>query len=315
VPRLQLDPTTPLPFDIDPTLTHVLYRDIEDCADQITRSFLDATTISGPTLVERIQSSCGEQIFRVEWTMVAGNPAALGPIERLATAVWAETGDPFAPLVSDYALAYGVQSGRVEGTINDADTLCNTTSQPAVLSVFDPCCPGFITPPSVPYIADSCFDRPTTYERTWIQIPKDYAPEIEDGLLSITLTNDGHNKRGLRIRVYPDPIGSGYNGIEECDFCDEFFITFIPANAVWRLDGDNRRVTTRPAGGTQEIVSSASVRGRAGGPFAYPIMQCNTGYVIVVDVPAQYVENCGTDCIGMDQGSTWIDVTMRRSTL
>jgi hypothetical protein len=315
VPRLNLDPATPLPFTIDPTLSHVLYRNVEECADQITRSFLDTTTISGPTLVERIESSCGEQIFRVEWTMVAGNPAAFGPIEHLATAVWAETARPQAPIAADYRLAYGVSASRVGGTVNDIDTLCATPVQPPVLSVFDPCCPGFLKPPSLPYIADSCFDRATTYERSWVQIPKDYAPEVEDGVLSITLTNDGHNKRGLRIRIYPDPLGNGYQGIEECDFCDEFFVTYIPANAVWRLDGDTRRVTTRPAGGAQAIVSSASVRGRNGGPFSYPVMQCNTGYLLVVDVPSQYVEDCGTDCKGDEQGSVWVDVTMRRSSL
>lgn len=315
VPRLRLDPATPRPFDIAPVLAHARYKSAQECLDEITRSFLDVTTIEGPTVVDVYESSCGERYYKVEWTMVAGNPAMLGPIVPFVDRMSSDTAGALGKYKDEFHLAYRVNTGIVLDPINDDDTACATTASPAILDVFDPCCTGLLAPPTVPYIEDSCFDRPTTYHRTWIQIPADYAPQTEDGLLSMEVLNDGQNKRGLRIRVYPDPIANGYAGLVECDFCDEFFITYIPANATWRLDGPTRRVTTQPSGRMQQIISSASVRGRDGGPFDFPAMQCNTGYLITVDVPDQYAENCGKDCAGQPQGDVWVSVSMRRSSV
>lgn len=313
VPRLIADPALPNAFEIAPVLSHAKYKTAQECLDEITRSFLDVTTIEGPTVVDVFESSCGERYYKVEWTMVAGNPAMLGPIVPFVTRMHSDTGGGMVPYAAEFATAYQVTTGLVVDPVNDVDTRCLTTEASATLNVFDPCCPGFLAPPTLPYIADTCFDRPTTYHRSWVQIPKDYAPEIEDGLLSMEVLNDNHSKRGLRIRVYPDPIGSGISGISECDFCDEFFITYIPPNATWRLDGPSRRVTTQPTGRMQQIVSSASVRGRDGGPFDFPAMQCNTGFLIAVDVPDQYPENCGNDCAGQTQGDVWVSVSMRRA--
>jgi hypothetical protein len=314
------------PFTIDPALNHPKFATTEECADQLLRSYNDVTCIEGPTVVDKIGLSCGEFIYKVEWTLMAANPMILGPTTHFVTAMNAATGAGLAPLATDFLLAPGVAVGVVEDPVINEFTDCDASDPSSPLAVFDPCCPGYKSPPSPPFIADTCLDLPTMYDRSWIQIPKDYAPAIEDGLMSITITNDSHNKRGLRIRVYPDPIGTGYQqGVtvvgdkivttpEECDFCDEFFITYIPANAVWRLDGPNRRITTQPAGVTKQIISSASVRGRSGGPFSFPVMSCNMGYLIVVDVPTAYIENCGADCIGFTQGTCWVDVTMRRAT-
>lgn len=314
-PRLNVDPATPNPFSIDPMLAHSKYQSIEECAGALTKSYLDVTTISGPTVVEEIATSCGEKLLRVEWTMVAGNPMILGPEEPLIAGMYSETAGPQAPLEQRWFKAYGVQTGIVEDTVLDSQTACDLAVAPALIGVFDPCCTGFLAPPAVPAIEDSCFLRPTSYNRSWVTIPKNYAPEVEDGLLSITITNDASTKRGLRVRVYPDPVEHGYAGISECDFCDEFFITYIPAGATWRLDGPNTLVTTQPAGTSAKIVSSASVRGRAGGPFQFPVTQCNTGYVVVVDTPTVYMENCGADCLGFPQGDLWVDVTMRRASM
>ena len=323
-PRLLIEQGNP--FTIDPRLNHPKFRTTEECADQLLRSYNDVTTIEGPTVVEKIGLACGEYIYKVEWTMMAANPMILGPTEKFAEGVWSATGGSLSPRENDFALAPGVAVGVVADPVVNEQTDCEVDDT-SPLAVFDPCCPGFALPPSPPFIKDLCLDQPSAYDRTWIQIPKDYAPAIEDGLMSITITNDNHNKRGLRVRVYPDPIAVGYQqgvvneaGVikttpEECDFCDEFFITYIPANAVWRLDGPNRRITTQPSGLSQQIVSSASVRGRGGGPFTFPVMSCNMGYLVIVDVPTAYAENCGADCIGYTQGSCWVDVVMRRATL
>lgn len=313
VPRLNADPVLPNPFEIAPVLSHAKYKSAEECLDEITRSYLDVTTIEGPTVVDVFESSCGERYYKVEWTMIAGNPAMLGPIVPFVDRMYSDTAGAKAPYTAEFATNYQVTTGMVTDPVNDVDTRCAITEASATLNVFDPCCPGFLAPPTLPYIADTCFDRPTTYHRSWIQIPKDYAPEIEDGLISMEVLNDGQSKRGLRIRVYPDPIGSGISGLVECDFCDEFFITYIPPNATWRLDGPSRRVTTQPTGRMQQVISSASVRGRDGGPFDFPAMQCNTGFLIAVDVPDQYPENCGKDCAGQTQGDLWVSVSMRRA--
>ena len=199
-------------------------------------------------MVEKIGLDCSEFIYKVEWTLLAANPGLFGATEHLATSVYAATGAALKPYQAEFEVAPGVNIGVVEDPVINEQTDCDVLDTSSPLSVFDPCCPGYMAPPSPPFITDTCLDLPTTYDRTWIQIPKDYAPAIEDGLMSITITNDSHNKRGLRIRVYPDPIGVGYQqGVvvdpvtgkikttpEECDFCDEFFITYIPPDRVRR---------------------------------------------------------------------------------
>lgn len=294
------------PFIVNPSVRRTRYTTVEECAENLMRSYLDVTTTSGPTVVEKIIFNCGEYALKVEWTMFVGNPFIYGPERLLAHRIWTHDALPSTVPGKEGSLAPNVDSLLV-GDITATESSCSTKA-PAFVSLSDPNCPGFITPPAVPTITDDCLYHPATYSRTVIAVPASYAPGNDEGTLVITLTSDHLTKRGVRIRIYPDPTGDGYVGIENCDFCEEFTVTYLPGNAVMTINGVTRRITTRPPGSNQEVVSSASVRGPNGGPFDFPALLCNMGYLVVVDNP-----NVLEDFY-QSGGQLWVDVAMRTAT-
>lgn len=301
------------PFIVQPSITHARYTTPEECAANLMRSYLDVTTTSGPTVVEKIIFNCGEYALKVEWTMFVGNPFLYGPEKVLAQRVYTQDGQPHATPTKPAGLASGVQSGNY-GEVRWLETACANPDDKVFASIStlsDPDCPGYITPPAVPSITETCLYSPDNYQRTVISVPAMYAPGNDEGTLNLVLANDVKPKRGLRIRIYPDATGDGFVGLENCDFCEEFTVTYLPGNAVMTINGVTRRITTRPAGSNQEISTSASVRGPNGGPFDFPSLLCNMGYLVIIDNP---LPPTPVPAKPKSAGDLWVDVAMRTAT-
>jgi len=320
IPVLLVD-TAPgaAPFIVQPSIRHTRYTTPEECAENLMRSYLDVTTTSGPTVVEKIVFNCGEYALKVEWTMFVGNPFVYGPEKVLAKRVWTADGQPSTVGQKVGFLATGVASGNY-GEVRASETACADKGSGQihafVAQLSDPRCPGYITPPAVPSITETCLVAPGRYDRTVISVPASYAPSNDEGTLNVVLANDAKVKRGIRVRIYPDPTGDGYVGIENCDYCEEFTVTYLPKNAVMTINGVTRQVTTRVAGANQDISTAASVRGPNGGPFDFPALLCNMGYLVVVDnprFPDIGIPENPPDPPDSD-GELWVDVSMRTAT-
>jgi len=286
------------PVKIAPTITHTPYKTAEQCADSYLRSYLDVGTVEGPTVVDKIAFSCGEYAMKVEWTWVVGNPFVFGSI---------------TPLVTDYSTATGlagsVESGVRPTALTEPGTFmfgdeCALTPSPPLLLVSDPLCPGFITPPEAPKIVDACWQPPQAWRRWSFSIPSRLAPANNDGLLSLSFVNDRQPKRGVRVRLYADPLSRGMAGVDECNFCAEFNLTYIPPDSTLVIDTARKSITTQVPG-LDPINTAANVRGSRGAPFEFPTLQCNTGYLVLLDIPGD---------LG-DQGDLTFAMSLRPATV
>lgn len=267
------------PVRIAPTITHAPYRLAEDCADTYLRSYLDVATVEGPLVVQQVDFPCGEFALKVEWTWVVGNPFIFGAIN---------------PLVTDFSTATSEAAATEPGVVPLAITPAGSymsadVCTPSTVSTYDliqdPLCPAFIPPPRPPQVTDACWSPPQSWRRWSFSVPARLAPANNDGLLTFAFTNDHKEKRGVRVRLYPDPLGRGMDALDECAYCAEFNLTYIPPDATVTIDAARRRVETA-APGLDPVNTAATVRGDHGAPFDYPALQCNTPYLVVLDLPA-----------------------------
>jgi hypothetical protein len=296
------------PVLIHPTITHTPYLTAEQCADTYQRSYLDVTTVDGPKVIEKVPFACGEYALKVEWTWVVGNPFIFGSTTPLVTGFDTAT-------ATATAMEAGVRADTEPLVMTLADDpACVTDDAPVTLGVVDPCNPGFLTPPRPPVIADLAYAPPNSWRRYSFTVPARLATANDDGLLGLSITNDDRPKRGVRLRLYADPLERGLAGIDECNFCAEFTLTYVPPNSVLSIDAARRRVTTTLPGSIA-INTSASVRGAAGGPFDYPSLQCNVAHLVILDVPDDYDRACSPYAVGETQGDLRFDLSLTTASI
>jgi hypothetical protein len=304
-----IDNGAPVEF-VSTVLTHHPVAGPEGCFDDATVSFANAACVAGPTVVESYSTGCGTVLHKVEWTWVAGSPFGRGNPTELVADMNLVTGKAGVK-------AYAVITRNPKDIAYSA-SVCVPEVDRYRPGLSDPCCGGaWVLPPKPPLVVDACFDPPASFARTELWIPPRYAPSNGWGALTLTIHNDQHAKRGMRMRVYPDPLRRGIDFLggsnasaQECEFCEEWWFSYVEPNAETIVDGVSSRVWTRKTGYT-DTDSSANVRGRNGGPFGFPTIDCNSGYLVVVDLPKTYPAACGSTIkAGDSQGSAQLDVTI-----
>lgn len=267
-------------------VTHREYRTVDDCSRPFIRNYRDVVTISGPTVTDRIggDDCSGVEFLKVTWTWQVGSPYIYQVDQPLVTGMPSNMNSPVS-------VALGVETAVPgPGTFNPCISFGEV---PKTSLCQDPCCVAYIPPPALPVVADPC--RPTTqfqYTRSTAQIPPRYVPVNVDGTLRIELLNDSRPKVGVRVRVYMDPIGNGLAGVSECDFCSEWNVTYMPGNGRLVIDGSMMENTAYCAG-SDTGETATTVRGPHYKPVSdWPILTCGVGYVVVVDVPQIYQDDC-----------------------
>ena len=305
---------------IDPTWIHPAVMTVEDCVEKITRSYLDVTTIAGPTVTERIDFDCGYAL-KVEWTWHVGNPAIVAG-SRTLVGNWSS-----AHNTAD-ALGNGVVIND-QGTMPGDKAACVFTvsawwgDDPDTKCLTDPCCPGWVAPPQPPVLIDPCISVDGQVRRWSVTIPEIYSSNNMAVSAVTTIRNDNKPKRGLRIRLLQDPLAQGYNPANACNVCGEFNITYLPPKATMVIDGVRGTITTACENGVP-VSTSASVRGSfvsdssghlAALPFEFPMLECSTSYVALVDIPVAYTKACGGHAVGESQGYLSLDVATYEVTL
>ncbi len=256
----------------------VAYRpdaDPETCVTPYRRTFADVTCVAAPSVVEEIAvDDCGTEMWKVEWTWVAGDAFRYGDPTQLAAGVPVAGGEPLE-------LAVGVQA-TYEAAVSAAATECTAPVRPPSCAL-DPARPGRVAPPAAPLIGD--LGRPVvpSYRRSVLALNPEVLPDHVTNALVFRFTNDGTAKRGVRVRLFQhdDPDFSLH---DECDFSTEFWIDYIDPGATLVVDTVAGQVVAvcddgslSPAGGV--------MRGPYRSAFVAPTITCGGRWFVAVDVP------------------------------
>jgi hypothetical protein len=250
--------------------TGVPATDTEGCMFDYLRHMRLVTTTSGPTITQKYSPTCGA-MWQVEWTMVAGVP-------------------------------YAYSSNRFIGSTTCPSDQCVVVNEiacePAAdLIVQDPDCPPLPDPPRPPDIIDDCIEFPDEWCRFDIQIPADLVPTWATGIPMVQLRTGNDDVRQLRLRYYSNPFDRPLNQLDGCDYCGEFFISYIPPNSIMTIDGSEEMVQVEQPGGR---ISTANhlLYGTDGGPVSWPELICGIPFTVVVDVaPALTSDILVTLCV------------------
>lgn len=282
------------------TIQHRPYLSTDACVDHYLRNFEGVITVAGPTETGRISLDCGVEAMQVEWTWVAASPWVTQTPKLLVQRMPSHTNAPEAK-------AIGVTTGTA-GLPTLEETRCLVTAvtgQPCQ----DPCCSSVRVPPRAPAITEECLSGMAvsgTFARTFANIPARYVPVNTEGTLRIQIEAPTRPKMGVRFRLYPDPLERGFEGgIDECDFCAEWNIGYIPHRSTFVLDGGREgvNITCPPL---NQPAPTSTLRGRLWSPaFEWPVLACGLGYVLVMDVPTTYYRDCpgGPYTQGATQGT------------
>lgn len=254
---------------------------LDACVSPYRRTYRNVVTASGPSVVERL--SLGDYdddstAWRVEWTWVATNPFVYGDPIPIAMNVPSQGGNP-----SEVALGIEVSAPATIAALN-----CPLPAPDFVTCADDPGCLPMKAPPQAPVLTDPCVFVPTGYSRRTVSWPPERVPSAL-AVLSWQFVNDATAKKGVRIRIWEDPDPAPAVPVE-CDFIEEWFITYLgPSQTLTAMGRDQRveiqcgidPVTLQPI----LVDGIRNVRGKYGGPWNLITLGCGRRYFLTIDVP------------------------------
>jgi hypothetical protein len=250
--------------------------DLTECFDPYVRTLHKSTTITGPTVIQKAQTTNGGAAWIVEWSVVAGDPNEYG----------AEVPIVVGFLDPDVDVPYPgatVPPGAVwdpDGFVT-TDPACPVTFyQP----VFDPACPLLVPPPAVPSISPVCFTFPTNYTRRQFTIPKQDISLWSGTIPIITIhTPATAEVRNLRVQFFGDDDNDASLD-DPCAPDSDVVFTYLPPDATVTFDGVAHQIyVDTPDQGRRRGESLAT--NSEGGPFSWPELSCGSAYVVTVDMP------------------------------
>ena len=149
----------------------------------------------------------------------------------------------------------------------------------------DPDCPPPPLAPPPPQISDACIDDITTWRRYWAIVPKDLISKWIAQVPTITLTSGTQATRQARIRFYENPDQLTPDQFTDIDnWSSEQVVTYIPAGGVFTIDGVSERARAQ-VGTSGALPADHLLLGTGGTPVSWPLLRCNMGYLMSVDVP------------------------------
>lgn len=247
-----------------------------DCLAPLQRSLRNALANSGPQVTSKRTTSDGGAVWTVSFTVAVGSPWEFG----------SEVG------VIEGFLDPAVQVPWVGGVIPDGgyidldgalfdDTACAT---PVYEPLQDPNCPALIPPPLPPSVPLGCYSPPSRWLRRQITIPASYIPLWGEVVPKFEVHARDADVRNLRLRFYADVNGDGDVSDDQCAFCGDIVVSYIPQGATLVFDGAAQEVYAIDASQRRRRADTV-VFSADGTPFEWPILSCGMGYVVTLDLP------------------------------
>ncbi len=228
----------------------------KDIVEEATfrRYFYETEVTEGPLVTTQYPSKVAV-LVAVEFTLTAGRPWAFTP----TTAV--------AALAMDAALNFQDPDGEDCAPTNPAYD--NYVDDPFFTAIARPPQPPVIAPPNILDI--------NSWRRRTALIPP-YLTQRWGRVVPLVSISTVAAIQYLRIRFYRQG-----NGLEGCDNDAEFLISYIPANALMRLDAIRRTATLTLSDG-RVVPAGHLLFGSDGRPFQWPSLGCQYTYTMTADL-------------------------------
>lgn len=235
---------------------HVPQDGYDECARHYRRHWYDVSPLQGVRKVRDWTTSAG-YVREVEFVIHAGSP---------------------------YAFSDPVFAANARGDLGVV--ISEVACPPEVVApILDPgCLPAPPPPPSAPDIANICLEAPATWTRHVLEIPQDVVPQWQHAVPVISLTTFNEEVNQVRIRFWANPFGYDITDLEECNYCGEFIVSYIPMLSDMVIDGSRNAVTVDAFGSSGPQPASHLLYGSGGGPMQWPLLDCGISYLMTVDV-------------------------------
>lgn len=249
--------------------------DFEALLEPYYRNFKGAALVSGPTITQIIPRgcpSCYECGFtEVQFTLSAADPCIYRePITLSAAATFTEVTDPTC-------------IEWVDGTLEDAD--CGQDCATDECGT-DPDCVD-VDPPAMPSLQNPCVqdcDSNSTF-RACVEIPAGTFPPGTEGTLVVSIFAGDQPLRGLRMRVWENPLGLDVDDLADCNVCSALAISYVGPSSTLVLDGATRTAVISCPGGSDVRANPFIAEGFSGSAaFTYPTFVCNAAYTVCITV-------------------------------
>lgn len=241
----------------------------DDCLDDYIRMFRLATVTEGPTVSAKHTMGDGGTAWEVQFTITCGVPWSYGAEQ----VIYDSPGEQFP-----------------SGSVIDNTPTCPDEVIPDLL---DPWCPVVPKAPTVPKVNLACFSIPDNWDRYVFPITRHAIRVWQDAVPKVSIHTGDSEFHNIRLRWYADPLSRGetlnnpMQAVNQCDFCADFLITYIPPNSTFTLDGSEETVTCTvlTSKNRQKLKNASSlVMATDGGPFEWPVISCGYAYLLCVDV-------------------------------
>jgi hypothetical protein len=248
-----------------------------DCFPQYLQGLYRVTTTVSPTVTRKMDMADGGAVWLVSMTLTAVNPYVYsGPDYFVRNFMGPHSNTSSNPYVDP----------NLPGRDWDADGIASQESNcwiPTWQPLTDPLCPAIIPPPSPVQVALNCYDFPQNFRRRYFVIPNQVVPLWDDLVPTFTIKTGDSEVRPIRVRFYAeDPFHPDLTP-DECSFCGEMTIGYIPANSIMVIDAVQRTIYCSVQDGPLRRADSL-VYGNGGQPFSWPLLTCGYRYRVTVDM-------------------------------
>lgn len=182
--------------------------------------------------------------------------------------------------------------GDSVGSVWSGTVRASTSSwqQPSAIIVTDPDCPPIPNAPQPPSIELACPISVNVWRRYFVPITADKSGGWSKSMPIVKLTTGDSVVRDVRVRFYANPFELKIEELNPCDYCGEFYISYIPSRSSMTVNGITRNVTANVSG-SGETSAMNLVSNVDGGPIEWPGLRCDMPYYMTIDIsPAEVLD-------------------------
>lgn len=181
------------------------------------------------------------------------------------------------------------------GTANASTSTLSSLIPAQSFPVLDPDCAVVPAPPRPDPVDVSCLDTPSQWIRYDALIPAAEIPVWRDAVPVVRITTEALAARQIRVRFYPNEFSAPIEGLDQCEFCGEFVVSYVPPNSTLTIDGIRRTAYVTGKNTSARQTATHLLYASDGGPMTWPELTCGLAYSVTLDVSPSSVVGLSAD--------------------